>query len=298
MNMFLIGLLIGFSVFLWWMAKDCFFRVEEGQVGVIIRFGAARHGPDGKLLLAGPGLHFKWAFEEVKIVSLREQLITLGGEHGAEPMMLNDGTVIRLQSMLRYAPQREGIAQYLFGLHHRKEHMAGLFSSLLRNEIANVKAPAMKADLKTLGNDLGGSFALMHRDRKVLNDRIADFARKELRDYGVNFEAVDITDIHPPDELADGLNAVMSARAEAESMRFRGQSECAQRVMAAEQGVAIAQTRAEAVEVEINELGRHLSELDKTGVLDAYLSRRRAEVLSDSRTVYFKDEVKSAGGDR
>lgn len=298
MNMFLIGVLVGVALFLWWMAKDCFFRVEEGQVGVLIRFGAARHGPDGKLQLFGPGLHFKWAFEEVKIVSLREQLITLGGEQGAEPMMLNDGTVIRLQSMLRYAPQREGIAKYLFGLHHRKEHMAGLFSSLLRNEIANVKAPVVKADLKTLGDEMGGSFALMHRDRKLLNDRIADFARKELRDYGVAFQAVDITDIHPPDELADGLNAVMSARAEAESMRFRGQSECAQRVMAAEQGVAIAQTRAAAVEVEIDELGRHLAELDKTGVLDAYLSRRRAEVLSESRTVYFKDEVKPAGGDR
>ncbi len=296
--MFFTGLLIGFALFFLWVLKDCSFRVEEGQVAVIIRFGAARLGADGKLLLAGPGIHFKWAFEEVKVVSLREQLITLGGEAGAEPMMLNDGTVIRLQSMLRYAPQRDGIAKYLFGLHHRKEHVAGLFSSLLRNEIANVKGPVMKADLKTLGDDLGGSFALVRRDRKLLNDRIADFARKELQDYGVNFEAVDITDLHPPDELADGLNAVMSARAEAESMRFRSQSECAQRVMSAEQGVAIAQTRAAAVEEEIVELGRHLTELDTSGVLDAYLSRRRAEVLSEARTVYVKDDQKQLGGAR
>jgi regulator of protease activity HflC (stomatin/prohibitin superfamily) len=294
--MFFIGLIIGVALYLWWMAKDAFFLVDEGQVGLVIRFGAARHGPDGKLLLAGPGLHFKWPFEEAKVVSLREQLITLGGEQGAEPMMLNDGTVIRLQSMLRYAPQREGIAKYLFGLHHRREHVAGLFSSLLRNEIANVKGPVMKADLKTLGDDLGGSFALVRRDRKLLNDRIADFARKELGDYGVAFEAVDITDIHPPDELADALNAVMSARAEAEAMRFRSQSECAQRVMAAEQGVEIARTRASAVEDEITELGRHLGALESGGVLDAYLSRRRAEVLSESRTVYLKDEPQNGAG--
>ena len=287
--MFALGLIAGIALFLWWMAKDCFLRVEEGQVAVVIRFGAARKNPDGSLFLAGPGLHFKWPFEEVKVVSLREQLITLGGEEGAEPMMLNDGTVIRLQSMLRYAPQRDGIAKYLFGLHHRKEHVAGLFSSVLRNEIANVKGPVLKADLKTLGDDLGGSFALVRRDRKLLNDRIADFARTQLRDYGVTFEAVDITDIHPPDELADALNAVMSARAEADSMRFRSQSECAQRVLAAEQGVAIARTRAGAVEAEIDELGRHLVELESGGVLGAYLSRRRAEVLSESRTVYLKD---------
>ena len=287
--MFLIGLIAGFALFTWWVAKDCFFRVEEGQVAVVTRFGAALRGADGKLVLKGPGLQFKWAFEQVRVVSLREQLITLGGEQGAEPMMLNDGTVIRLQSMLRYAPQREGIAKYLFGLHHRKEHVAGLFSSLLRNEIANVKGPVMKADLKTLGDDLGGSFALVRRDRKLLNDRIADFARKELGDYGVVFEAVDITDLHPPDELADALNAVMSARAEAEAMRFRSQSECAQQVMAAEQGVEIARTRAAAVEEEIDELGRHLGTLETAAVLEAYLSRRKAEVLSDSRTVYLND---------
>ena len=296
--MFLTGLLAGFGLFLWWVAKDCFFRVEEGHVAVVTRFGAARRGPDGKLALFGPGLHFKWAFEEVKVVSLREQLITLGGEQGAEPMMLNDGTVIRLQSMLRYAPQRDGISKYLFGLHHRKEHVAGLFSSLLRNEIANVKGPVLKADLKTLTEDLGGSFALVRRDRKLLNDRIGEFAKKELGDYGVHFEAVDITDIHPPDELADALNAVMSARAEAESMRFRGQSDCAQKVLAAEQGVQIARTRAAAVETEIDELGRHLAELDKGGVLDAYLSRRRAEVMSESRTVYLNDDVKQLGEGR
>ena len=48
-------------------------------------------------------------------------------------------------------------------------------------------------------------------------------------------------------------------------------------------------TRAGAVEAEIDELGRHLVELETGGVLDAYLSRRRAEVLSESRTVYLKD---------
>jgi regulator of protease activity HflC (stomatin/prohibitin superfamily) len=138
---------------------------------------------------------------------------------------------------------------------------------------------------------------MVRRDRRLLNDRISDFAKK-LEDYGVTFQAVDITDIHPPDELADALNAVMSARAEAESMRFRSQSECAQRVMAAEQGVAIATTRAGAVEEEISELGRHLTELEKANVLEAYLARRRAEVLSEARTVYVKEDTRQLGGDR
>ncbi len=279
--MFVTGILIGVAVFLVWKARDSYFRVEEGQVAVVTRFGAARHGPDGQLWLAGPGLHFKWSFEEVRVVSLREQLLTLGGE-AAEQVMLSDGTVIRLQSMLRYAPRRDGIAKYLFGLHHRKEHVAGLFSSLLRNEIANVKAAK--------GEDLGGAFALVRRDRGLVNQRIADFARKELGDrYGIDFQAVDVTDIHPPDELADALNAVMSARAEADATRFRAESECAQKVLAAEQGVKIAAAKGAAVEQEIDELGKHLGSLQKAGVLEAYVARRKAEVLADARTLFVKD---------
>lgn len=277
-----IGIGIGCALFLIWKARDCYFRVEEGQVGVVTRFGAARSGPDGKLWLAEPGLHFKWSFEDVEIISLREQLVPLGGAEHAEHVMLNDGTVIRLHSMLRYAPRRDGIAQYLFGLHHRKEHVASLFSSVLRNEIANVRAVA--------GEDLGGAYALVRRDRGLVNQRIADFAKQELGDrYGIDFQAVDITDIHPPDELADALNAVMSARAEADATRYRAESECAQRLMAAERGVQIAEAKAAAVEAEIDELGRHLGALNQAGVLPAYVARRKAEVLAESRTLFVKD---------
>lgn len=289
--MVLMGIVLGAVLFAAFVARGAAFRVEEGQLAVVTRFGAALHGPDGALRTFGPGLHPKWPFDEVRLVSMREQLVTLGGEGGAEPVMLNDGTVIRLESMLRYAPEKAGLARYLFGLHHRKEHVAGLFSSLLRNEIANVKATsAAVTDLARVADDVGGSYGLVRRDRQLLNQRIADFARKELGDrYGVHFEAVDIIDLHPPDELADALNAVMSARAEVDAMRFRAESECAQQVMAAERGVDIARVKAAAVETEMGELGKHLAKLHAAGVLDEYVARRRAEVLSDARTVYLKD---------
>lgn len=288
--MFELGLLAGAVLFLAWKLREMSFRVDEGQVGLVLRFGAALHGPDGKLLLAEPGLHFKWPWDEVRIVSLREQMLTLGAGENAEQAMLNDGTVIRLQSMLRYAPRREGIPHYVFGLHHRKEHVATLFSSLLRSEIANVKAAPPTLDNPSDLPEEDSSFALVRRDRMLLNRRISDFARKTFGDrYGIDFHSVDITDIHPPDELADALNAVISARAEADSTRFRAESDCAQKVMAAEHGVAIATAKASAVEAEIDELGRHLATLSTQGVLDAYVARRRSEVMSDARTLFVKD---------
>ena len=59
--------------------------------------------------------------------------------------------------------------------------------------------------------------------------------------------------------------------------------------MAAEQGVKIATSKASAVEQEIDELGKHLGVLQQGGVLDAYLARRKSEVLSESRTLFVKD---------
>lgn len=292
--MFFIGITIGVLLFVLWALKDSFFKVEEGQVAVVTRFGAAQRDAGHHLVLQGPGLHFKWPFEEIHRVSLREQLLPLGTDNGSEPMMLNDGTVIRLHSMLRYAPMREGIEQYVFGLHHRKEHIAGLFSSLLRNEVANVKAPSANEEARADNDDGAGAYALVRRDRGLLNKRIGEYATKTLGDeYGVRFEAIDITDIHPPNELAEALNAVMSARSQADSMRFRAQSDSAQKLMSAKQGLEIARTRAKAAQLEIEELGKHLETLEDTGVLSNYVERRRTEVLHDARTVYIKDNLQN-----
>lgn len=295
--MLLLGIVVGLVAYFVWVLKDCFYRVEEGQLAVVSRFGGALKGPDGRLLTFGPGLHGKWPFDQVHRVSLREQLVTLSGEKGGEPVMLNDGNVIRLDSMLRYLVEKDGLEHYLFGMHHPQEHLTGLFTCLMRNEVANVKAPPVKGGELTVADDAGGAYALVRRDRQLLNQRIADFARQALgNQYGVRFNAIDITDLHPPDELADALNAVMSARAAADELRFRAESECAQRILAAEKGVEIARLKAEAVEAEMTTLGAHLGTLERQGVLADYVARRRAEVLSDVRTVFLKDEA--AGGAR
>jgi hypothetical protein len=59
--------------------------------------------------------------------------------------------------------------------------------------------------------------------------------------------------------------------------------------LAAEQGVKIAAAKGAAVEQEIDELGKHLGSLQKAGVLEAYVARRKAEVLADARTLFVKD---------
>lgn len=305
---FVLGLLL---CLLYVVVAKCSFRVEEGHVGVLVSFGAARFRDASKKLLEvhRPGLHVKRPWEHVISVSMKEQQLELSGEKGGQQAMAEDGTVLRFDSILRYAPVEENLAHFLFAVKKPMSHITGLFSCLLRNEIANFRGvPPMKksgASLATVESDLAppsrldfeteaGSYALIRRERKLLNQRIEDFCKGKIGDrYGVKFNAVDLTDILPPDELAEALNAVIQARSEAEAAFYRAEGECQQRILAASEGVAIAKTRGEAVETEIVRLAEFLKVLDDGGTLDAYVARRKAEVLSESRAMFLKDSSRS-----
>lgn len=206
--------------------------------------------------------------------------------------MARDGTVLRFDSILRFMPLEDELERYLFGLRHRKEHVTNLFTCLLRNEIANFRAPELQGgpvSRALASRQDEGSYALIRRERQMLNHRIESFTRDQIgTKYGVRFSAVDITDILPPDELADALNAVLAARAGADALYARAESDCQQRVMAAGRGVEIARQRAAAAAIEIGEIGKRLSELHANGTLASYVARRRAEVLSESQKTIYK----------
>ena len=126
----------------------------------------------------------------------------------------------------------------------------------------------------------------------LLNDRIERFCRDRIADhYGVRFNAVDLTDILPPDELAGALNAVINAQSESEMHYFRAEGDCRQRLLASERGVPIAKARALAIETEVRKLGEFLFELYESKTLDKYVARRRSEALSESRMVYLKEQA-------
>ena len=130
--------------------------------------------------------------------------------------------------------------------------------------------------------------AIIRRERRALNERIEKFTSKEIGSrYGVRFHAVDLTDILPPDELADALNAVISAQSIADAEYFHAEGEQQKRTLAAREGVDIARRHAHAEELEIDQLGTYLRELHERGVLHDYVERRRAEVTAESRAVFF-----------
>ena len=298
------GVVIGLALFGLFALTTCFFRVEEGHVAVLTIFGAVqrREGkpvtPGGgkasaPLMTYGPGMHRKAPWAHVHEVSLMEQNLKLSDSEGSTAMAA-DGTVLRFDSVLRTQPSPEELEQYLLGLRSPREHMMGLFSCLLRNEIANfgVERGETGAALARRGESERSSYALILKNRTTLNARIEAFCRDEIASrYGVRFHGVDLTDILPPDELAEALNAVINSEKEADAQLSRAEAEAEQRVLASERGVEIARARASAAEIEIVQLATYLVELREQRVLSAYVARRRSEVLGEARTTYLKEAI-------
>jgi len=229
---------------------------------------------------------------------MKEQTLDLNQESGGGTAMAYDGTILRLDSFVRYVPVESELYEHLFGLERPIDHITGLFTCLLRNEIANFRGHAHSdTDETALStrfdfSQQAGSYALIRRERKLLNDRIESFCRDRIDNkYGVRFNAVDLADILPPDELAEALNSVVQAHSEADALLHRTEAECQQRILAAERGLNIATARSKAIEIEITKLASFLADLDSTGVLDAYVARRRSEVTSESRTLFLKEGV-------
>ncbi|MBX3186835.1 MAG: SPFH domain-containing protein [Labilithrix sp.] len=288
------GIALGLLVYALVIALRCSFRVEEGHLAVLTTFGRAETKA-GKhdLVTHGPGLHVKKPWQKVRTVSMKEQNLDLNAEEGGGTAMADDGTILRLDSFVRYVPVKEVLYEHMFGIEHPLDHITGLFTCLLRNEIANFRGNDVGEDSLSTRFDFSrqaGSYALIRRERKLLNERIQAFCQEKIDNrYGVRFNAVDLADILPPDELADALNAVMQAQSEAEARVFRAEGECQQRILASERGVDIAKARANAVEIEITKISSFLDELQARGVLKAYVERRRSEVTSESRALFLKE---------
>lgn len=291
------GFFIGFAVYLIYMIKKCHFQVNEGTLVVLSSFGKALFldEPNKYLQTYSPGLHFKWPWQKIHTVSIMEQMIDLSGEEGGTMTMTSDGTLLRIDSKLRFTPLIHDLYSFLFSVERPAEHIKGLFICLLHQEIGcfENKKPVLKENnpstfhLST--NTQVGSYAAIRSERGMLNKNIQEFCRSQIADcYGIRFEGVDVTDILPPDELAQALNAVINAQSEAQRLYAQTEAECEQKIMAAKKGISIAKAKAKATEEDIGKIAQILSELQNNGTLELYIDRRNVEVFSESRISYVK----------
>lgn len=280
------------------------FKVDEGHMAVLTRFGAVIRDPSilatttslkyhnqsnqtdfiecSNVKLFQPGSHWKLPWDKVVSFSVMERVIDFSGEKGGKYAMAADGTVLRLDSKIRFLPQTNDIYAYLFELKNPMGHLREMFTCILRNEIAN-----FKGDPKD--TELFGSFSAIRRERKRLNDQVDWVGRDQVgSSYGIQFLGVDLMDIIPPQELESALNGIQSARTEAETLYSRAEADARQKVVAAEQGVEISKIRAESIAMELNALSRMVKKLSNDNTMDYYLAHRKTELIGDSKMVFMQ----------
>ncbi len=278
----LTGLLIGTSVaaVLGFILSQIFswFRVEEGHSAILTRFGAPRKNSNGEILIFSSGLHGKKPWDHVHVFSKMERTLKIGNEGRTLEVLARDGTLLRVNASVRFNFRDDAAEKFLFGVRDPMKHLDEIFRSILTEEIG--KFGSEKSE--------NGNYSELRRNRKKL-DQSLNARANDLRDrYGIEFKAIDIAEILPPSDLANALNGIQKIKAEFETLLKRVEAECERKVAAAQHGVAIAKTRAQATEKEIRVLGSAISELNNWGSLDAYMKRRQDEATFASRSVYVK----------
>jgi regulator of protease activity HflC (stomatin/prohibitin superfamily) len=299
---FIVGVGLGFccvgALALW----RSYFHVDEGHLGVLTRFGKAvrlstgdiemspspvidfLEGNDLKLFKAGG--HFKWPWDKVTTFSIMERVIDLSGLEGGKYAMAADGTVLRLDSKIRFFPKANDIYSYLFQLKNPMGHIKEMFTCLVRNEIANFRGET-KDELDCLG-----AFAIIRRDRKKLNEQIELICRDEIGvNYGIQFSGVDLLDIVPPQELDAALNGIQNAKTAADTLFARAEGDARQKLVAAEKGIEIAKIRAQSVAQELETLAVMIKKLMNEGNVNNYFFHRKTELLGDAKVLLMQKDI-------
>jgi regulator of protease activity HflC (stomatin/prohibitin superfamily) len=201
-----------------------------------------------------------------------KKVVDVAGSEGALQLMTEDGTLLKLVSKARLRISPEKYYAFLFELRRPREHIQELLRCLLRNEIANFAS----------GEE--GAYAKIRKNMPAINRDIKTTCDSMMQGhYGIELSAVDMTDVVPPQELAQALNALEKTRADVSGLYTRALADSEQKVEAARQGIEIAKLRAESVARELEITVDTLFELDTAGTLQEYLEQRRVEVYSDSK---------------
>lgn len=288
LTQFFIGIFVGILLVLAIILKYSWFKVEEGHAAVLTAFGAAvlESHEEKKLIIFSPGVHWKKPWQKVIQFSTMERVLDLSGSDRGRHAMATDGTVLRLDSKIRFYPLKNNYYSYLFEQKNPMEHIKELFTCLLRNEIANFSSDTPNE------YDFIGSYSEIRRDRSRLNKEMEDFCNTKIgMTYGVKFNGVDLIDILPPPELETALNAIQNAKTEAETMYAKAEADSRQKIASAQQGVEIAKIRAEAAAIEIQTQAGVIKKLIDQGHFNNYLRHRRTELLGDSRMTFVQKEI-------
>jgi modulator of FtsH protease HflK len=231
--------LAGMGVLYWLIT--CLVQVAPDEVGVLYRGGQIA----GELQ---PGLHAKlpWPIDRVTHLPARQiHEVVVGVEEGEEPEALlwakqhytvenklvlgPSEELLTINARIRYVISQPAV--YLRSYQNPEEAIQTLgYCALLRETVSN-----------TLDQ-------IMSRDRASFAQSLADMiqADADAHELGIQVVEVSIPDIHPPTEVAEAYQEVVSAQVDKATYPIEAEAYQAKSVPAAEQAAYTAERTAEA----------------------------------------------------
>jgi len=283
MDPIIVGFIIGTAITFIFLSFYTYFQVEEGHCASVSSFGKAKRNSDGSLLLWEPGMHSKLPWEKVHHLSLMEKKLDLGLDGNPFQTMARDGTTLSIQASVRLRAKKDKADHLLYGIENPMQHIQDFLSCVLRSEIANFGE----------GLEPGDVFIQLRNQQPELRTAFEAAASTILSEnFGVELLGLDIVDLSPPQELANAMNGVQTARADSESMIARAYALREKKLYSAKKRLEISKKEAMAAELEMTTIGQNLLSLFKNGTLSEYVTRRKDEVYKQSKLSIVKQGEK------
>jgi regulator of protease activity HflC (stomatin/prohibitin superfamily) len=164
----------------------------------------------------------------------------------------------------------------------------GYFISILRERIANFKAP--RGDLAEGAEDLrfeGISINDLRKNLNLLNEQMDRECRSSTARYGIVLDASLITGIDPPQQIESALAAINTAHNEVSSDVSVAQALADQRIEESKRAVEIQTMKAEAEVEPLKWLAEQLQLLKKSGpdAIPGYLRNVRLDLYKRARRI-------------
>ena len=250
--------------------------------------------------IIGPGLHFKWPWEEVRRVSIATQTVDIGfdpsnprSQSAALNAVTKDQLNTRISGQIRFRVSEDNLYAYLFGIRNPIAHVMGFFHSVLREKIANYEAPKnpmLEEEEDPLRKNVEGiSINDLRKNLQDINDHMERECANSATRYGVVFEAALITNIDPPDCVEQALAAINTAHNEVSSDISVAQANADQTIVQSKRAVEIQTLKAEAEVEPLRQLSARLKSLRDHGGLYAYLRNVKLGLLSRASNIVLED---------
>lgn len=205
------------------------FIVNEGERGIVIRFGRVLKDNNDLAQIYQPGLHFKMPmFDRVRILDARIQTM----DDQADRFVTSEKKDVIIDSYVKWKIQDFGAYYLATGGGNTMTAEA-----LLQRKVADgLRAEIGSKTIKEIVSE---------KREQVMADVLAD-AQESAKDLGIEVIDLRIKKINLPDEISDSIYARMRAEREAVARRHRSQGREKAEVIRAQAELEVATVLAEA----------------------------------------------------